>query len=220
VALIRATLELLERHSLYVGLLNEAMGVVLDVSIFERLGNDAQRLARALNDKGKLWLLCYPELSLNMPILHALWRSDLGGYITRGSGSGLTFGAAAESALAELVQLDQQFKNGVPKENGQGYVDWARPEAIDHISRYLDNQPRSSFTPDAGTLRDDSALAELTKRFDEMGSEILVVDLPCPVPTWSVVRVLAPGVVTGPTPSQSRAGSLITERVFPFAIPS
>jgi len=221
VAVLRASLELVERHNLYTNLLHERDGLRLDPARIEGINWRVRDLLDAVQARGRLWLLIYPHDALRAPVVHAFWRPDHDRYVARGSGSGLTLANAVEGALTELVQVNEQFRAGPPNRLGRGHIDWASPQAVAYLSQYFDSQPVGDpVPPEVIALPTESAIEELSRRFNECGSQLLVISLPCPVPGWSVVRVLAPAIVTNQAASECDAGRLLSGSTLPYAIPT
>ncbi len=220
IAIVRAGLELLERHNLYENLLHERPGVRLGRAYLSRLATPSAELVQSLSDAGTLWMLVYSSDGLAAPIVHAFWRPESGAYVARGTGSGLNIEEATTGALTELVQLDVQFRRGVPSGNGQGFIDWSSISAVEYIAAYLERQPLAERLPELveGLGRQDPA-AEVGSLLEAYGSRLLVVTLPCRVPGWSVVRALAPGLAVVPEASASKGGARLIGSTFPFAIP-
>lgn len=221
VAVLRASLELVERHNLYTNLLHERDGVCLEPAEIDGISTPVQGLLNAIQARGRLWLLTYPHDALRAPVVHAFWRPDHGLYVARGSGSGLALANAVEGALTELVQVNEQFRAGPPHRLGRGHIDWASPSVVIHLSGYLDRQPvGEQLPPEVVALPAASAIDQLSRRFVQHGSRLLAVSLPCPVEGWSVVRVLAPTVVTNQVASACDAGRLLSGSTLPYAIPT
>ncbi|MHB8294505.1 MAG: YcaO-like family protein [Acidimicrobiales bacterium] len=220
-ARIRAASELLERNSLYVHLLHEAQGRALSVSGLD-LGSAglAELAARAApGAHERIWLIRYETWEHLFFIVHAFYRPLDGAYIARSSGSGFTMSSAVRAALLEVAQTREQKERGHPKRLGCGHAAWSTPEVVDRVSAYLDAQLPSTAVDGiepAGAMR----MPILEQVYRQLGSEMLIVELPVDIPGRTTVRVLGPRLVCNPYTSNSAGGRKLVRRSFPYDIPS
>lgn len=222
-AVIRGALEVLERHNLYTNLLFERVGIQLDPT---RVNGLRPEISRFLSRSGKrnderIWLIAYPQGALTAPVIHAFRRSADGHYIARGSGSGLSLKDAVEGSVMEFAQVNEQFISGAPERLGKGHADWSTQTVVTRLSAYLDSQPVATEVPDElMRLTPRSPVHDVANKLRRAGSRLLVSALPCPVPGWSAVRVLAPGLATNQSASNSAGGNLLADATFPYAVPT
>ncbi|MEV5979566.1 YcaO-like family protein [Streptomyces sp. NPDC052114] len=216
-AILRGGLEVLERNTLYRNLLHLRPGLALDPW---RWATDPPALVPHLTDTGRLYVIGYPHTPPVAPVVHAfLLRSD-GRYAARASGSGRTLRAATDRALLELLQVDAQFRTGVPERLGVGHRQWSSPEAVDCLGHYLERSATGNEPPaELVRLTQHEPLRDLAHRLHAAGTELLVADLPSSVKGWHTVRVLAPRLVTHQNEAPVGAGVTLQDAPFPFSVP-
>ncbi|NEN79783.1 YcaO-like family protein [Nocardioides zeae] len=195
-AVLRGLNEVLERDSFYRGFMWRRPAVRVDINrVVERLGIDLG--AR------ELWAIRWEDCPVQS--VHSFIYDPQHDSFSRGSGSGPTVADATCGSVIEASQIHLQMVRTMT--HGAPYR-WAGQRVTDAIRSYLDAQPvgRSS-EPDAATS--DSAGAQLTRitrRIQERGMEVIVVDLPINGPAWYAVRVLVPGATIAPEPAEYGGG--------------
>ncbi|MFL5343421.1 MAG: YcaO-like family protein [Hyalangium sp.] len=220
-AVLRGTLETLERHNFYPSFLHQRPGVLLTPEMLPE-GCWARELYAHLAGLGlRCWWLHYPD-AFAAPVLHAFVLDPQGGHLSRGSGSGPRLAIAAEKALLEalLTRVQHQFvaENGASADD-DAYADWQREEVVQPLVRYLEAQPLAS-TPPREFDSEQALLAHLLSVLADQRLPLLVAELPCPVLEWSAVRVLIPGLTTHQRASDSAGGSRLWGATFRHGVPT
>lgn len=224
-AIVRASMEILERHNFYPAFLHQREGVRLLPSQLPDGARKADLLRLVdsfLPEVSRLWLLSYPD-ELELPIVHAfLWDERLHA-MSRGSGSGLDVTAAALKATLEALQLRMQHehvqRSGSAEGENHAYAAWASPHVCDTLKSYL--QAQRTGRADMPMFEGDAELLGHTKgKLRRSGAAMLVADLPCPVQGWSAVRVLLPGITSHGAPSASAGGRRLLGARFRYPVPT
>lgn len=226
-AVLRGALELLERHDLYPRLRHEAPATLVPAQWFRDACPQAPvtSLVSGLAREGALALYVIHYASAPaLPVAHAFLHDRRGGFVCRGSGSGLDFAAAAERAVHECL-LGLREARGLDATTAptsghqQRFREWARPAVVERLLAYLRAQP-SGPGPDVAFDDEPALLGHVAATLHDQGSALLVVELPCPVEGWTAVRVLAPGLTTHQIPSDSAGGRRLLGASFTHAIPT
>jgi len=222
-AVLRGALEVLERNNLYPALKNLRSARNMTQWIPQELDPAGQNLWNEIHAAGlSIWILSYPD-PVDVPIAHAFLYDPAGGFMSRGSGSGLTFGDATTGALVESLQIRERHKllmtEGFPDEDAALYAAWAQRELIDILVDYLNDQPPGGIDDARSFETDAECLQWVMKGLVGAKRPLLVVRLPEIVVGWSSVRVLIPGMTTHQYPSHSAGGSILENPAFPYPIP-
>lgn len=224
-AVERAAMEILERDDFYPAFLHQRPGMRLPLNsaLLER---PVVSLAAKVGSKqGKCWLITYAS-EAPIAIVHAFILDEKNGFMSRGTGSGPTYSAAANGALLEAVQVSYQHSAIASKDVVRGtdaivvaaYADWCRPEVIQAITLYLDAQATDS--PNATKLAPVGNVLQAICDYLATGDQqLLVLDLPCPVRGWSAVRALISGACCHQQPSHTAGGRKLFDSKFRFGVP-
>jgi ribosomal protein S12 methylthiotransferase accessory factor len=212
-AVIKGALELLERENFYTHFLFQKPGFILE---FSNTLTD-----NMIKNHLRYWCIVY-DSSSKLPIVHCIIHDQTQHFLSRGSGSGYTLEEAISGALAEALQLRQQFLKKEAHE-AKGYQDWRDPIVMEWIQSYLaqfqtlslHDHPLSQlqYTP-------DQLLTEIKQKLHQINQPLLVADLHCPIIGWHAVRVLIPGLPTHQYPSQSLGGQKIMHLIFTYGVPT
>ena len=236
-AIIKGSLELFERNDFYPAFLMQQLGYVLD---FSELGSSAKHgagLTQALNSQMhdflvllehlqehqlRYWCIVY-DLQSSLPLVHCFIEDQKNHFMSRGTGSGYTLLEAVSGAIAEALQIRQQFLNEDTEAISKGYIDWRKPVVMQKIQEYLAAFQMLPFVahPLSGIeYTSDLLLSEIKKSLVQLGKPLLVAELPCAIIGWFAVRVLIPGFTTHQYPSDSLGGQKIIDPVFEYGVPS
>ena len=226
-AVINGALELFERDDLYSSFLFQKDGFVLDFSnISAQLSTATHDFILLLNclknNQLDYWCVVY-SLKSTLPIVHFFIHDKQNHFFSRGTGSGYTLLEAIEKALAEGLQIRQQFLNNSRDQGCTIYDNWRKPEVIDQIQTYLERlfklpffeHPLHSIEYTPSLL-----LEEIKENLKIKKKPLLVADLPCSIEGWFAVRVLIPGFATHQYPSESTGGKRIINPIFTHGVPT
>jgi len=209
-AILRGLREILESDSLYSNFFWQRRGRRLSLPTKVRI---------VIEEPHRKWFLVSYE-RYPLPIVQAFTfeQSEQGWIGARGSGSNLSWEDAAVNSVEEAEQVMAQVRRGAPNHMGTGFSNWATPAVCEHAISYLERQPYASEVgPEHTTARQqfDSILEWLAAE----RREAIVVDLPCPVAGWSVVRVLITGAVLHGHASSSAGGRRLVGAPWQFRLP-
>lgn len=214
-AVLRAALELLERHDLYPALRHLRPGQRLAIdSLPEATQLHTTLLARGLRP----WLL---RFDAPVPVVHAFVLDPATGAMSRGTGSGATEGEAARKALGEALQLRALYAL-LREESGPmdpGYAAFARQNVVERLCAWIEAMPEVHAASGPAWRDDHEALDHVKAALRRANLPLLVVDLRCPVSGWSAVRALVPGLCTHAHPSRSAGGERLSNATFAEPVP-
>ncbi len=222
-AVIKGTLEILERNNFYPSFLNLKDGLQLNMDALYSIDDPKYKsLCKNLISLKKMslevWLIIYKDC-FDLPIIHCFLLDKANHFFSRGSGSGYTWFSAIEHAFLEALQIRQQFITFKEKPVSSAYNNWRMDEVIQKILIYINNFPKVTLDM-AERYTKNELFIKIKKTLKELQKPLLVARLPEIINTWSSVRILIPSLTSHQYPSYSEGGKSLLNPSFIYGVPS
>lgn len=204
-ARLRGLREVLERDVLYVNFLHQRQGF---------------RLPSLKTDNFVFHRVWYPDCPF--PSVHAfVFAADLSEtpLVGRGSGSGLTWADARQSADLESLQIITQMSRGAPDHEGSAFDSWRRIDVQEALRAHLLSMPVREPPAALESKSERQQLLRIIGWLESRSQRALAVDLPSPVVDLSVVKVLVPGRVTNVHSRSGDGGAQLAGIRWQFGFP-
>lgn len=222
-AVIKGTLEILERNNFYPSFLNLKDGFQLDIFSLCSINHPnymtlCQNLKLLKGMSIEVWFILYKDY-FNLPIIHCFLLDKINHFFSRGSGSGYTWYTAIEKAFLEALQIRQQFLTFKDNPVSLAYINWCKEEVIQEILSYISSF-HSIKLDMSETYTKDELLIKIKKILRTLQKPLLVARLPKIINNWDSVRVLIPTLTTHQYPSYSEGGKSLLNPSFIYGVPS